>query len=658
MRFRRQWLAALACTLFSSLGAAPPASDDTANGSQQYIAFSYHDVRPDVDGRFDHDPMATHSVHLAQHFAWLEAHGYQPVSLKQIEAARSGAEALPDNAVLLSFDDGFASLYNEVFPLLKRFDYPAVFALVTSWLEYPEGSLIPYEDGYRPREDFLNSRQIKEMQASGLVEFASHSHAGHVGVQANPQGNRQAFLVTRMYDPDAGRYETEDDYRQRIHADLQRSHEILETLTGTPPNALVWPFGEYSETAWEIAREIGFRHSVVLDDPRPNSVETVHIRRHLIQDNPNVQEFAAHFRARDWKTPKRVIHVDLDYVYDTDPEQQQRNLDTLIQRVSDFRINTVYLQAFADPEGDGHAAALYFPNRHLPVRADIFSHVAWQLRTRAGVNVYAWMPVTAFVLPQPDPDWMVWAQDGDAARISDTHYRRLSVFRPQAEQWIDEIYEDLGRHAYMDGVLFHDDGLLTDFEDLNPHAVTFYEQHGLGDFDLSEVRADPELLRRWTQLKTQALTDFTLRRAATLRRERPRLKTARNLFARPVLQTESQHWFNQSLNNFAEHYNYTAIMAMPWMEGADNPRRWLRKLVKAANNTGVHPDKVVMELQSRDWNTGEHVDSHELAAQMQLMARSGFIHFAYYPDDFLQDRPALDLVRPVFSLDDYPWSRR
>ena len=59
---------------------------------------------------------------------------------------------------------------------------------------------------------------------------------------------------------------------------------------------------------------------------------------------------------------------------------------------------TVYLQAYADPDGYG-VVEVYFPNRYLPVRADLFSRVAWQLSTRVGVKVFASMPVMAFKLP-------------------------------------------------------------------------------------------------------------------------------------------------------------------------------------------------------------------------------------------------------------------
>ena len=37
------------------------------------------------------------------------------------------------------------------------------------------------------------------------------------------------------------------------------------------------------------------------------------------------------------------------------------------------------------------------------MRADLYRRVAWQLKTRGGVQVYAWMPVMAFELPAEHP---------------------------------------------------------------------------------------------------------------------------------------------------------------------------------------------------------------------------------------------------------------
>ncbi len=93
---------------------------------------------------------------------------------------------------------------------------------------------------------------------------------------------------------------------------------------------------------------------------------------------------------------------------DPDPAQEARNLDQLIQRVVDMGASTVFLQAFADPKGDGLVHSLYFPNRHLPVRRDLFNRVTWQLRTRGHVNIFAWMPVLSFALDPALPRVTRW----------------------------------------------------------------------------------------------------------------------------------------------------------------------------------------------------------------------------------------------------------
>ena len=63
-----------------------------------------------------------------------------------------------------------------------------------------------------PRSNFISWAEAREMQASGLVEFASHSYDLHRGVQANPQGNMTPSAFTWRYDPATRRYETDAQY--------------------------------------------------------------------------------------------------------------------------------------------------------------------------------------------------------------------------------------------------------------------------------------------------------------------------------------------------------------------------------------------------------------------------------------------------------------
>ncbi|MBB6966040.1 poly-beta-1,6-N-acetyl-D-glucosamine N-deacetylase, partial [Escherichia coli] len=92
--------------------------------------------------------------------------------------------------------------------------------------------------------------------------------------------------------------------------------------------------------------------------------------------------------------------------------------------------------------------------------ADIFSRVAWQLRTRSGVKVYAWMPVLSWDL-DPTLARVKYLPIGEKkAQIYPEQYRRLSPFDDRVRAQVGMIYEDLAGHAAFDGILFHDDALL------------------------------------------------------------------------------------------------------------------------------------------------------------------------------------------------------
>ena len=650
-----RWQTLLA-VLVITVGPIPFATAEEKDTTSNLLALCYHDVRDDVRGRGDSDAMAVSTRHLAEHFEWLRVNGYTPVTLDQIDAAKTG-ESLPKKPVLLTFDDGYASFYHEIFPLLRRFNYPAVMALVGSWLEAAPGSDVVYGDGERkPREDFLTALQILEMANSGLIEFASHTYDLHRGVIGNPQQNLQPAAVTRQYLGEQQEYESDAQYQNRIRSDLQRNHILLERLTGREPRTLVWPYGQWSVEAENIAREFGYEFFLTLDDFPHLAQSNGRIGRILISNNPAVADLKYSLEYPISNDPIRAAHVDLDYVFDTDKQQQKKNLDRLLDRIKAMRINAVFLQAFADPDGDGNADALYFPNSVLPVRDDLFNRVSWQLEKRANVTVYAWMPVAAF-----DIDDTFFEEHGVRRHSNEgivparIDYRRLSIFDPESVSLISSIYTSLGKYTHFDGVLFHDDAYFSDFEDLHPDALQYYKTQGINFKAVSEIHQDELLMRRWTDLKVDAWNDFTDQMTEHLRWFRPGIKTARNLYAAVVMNPESEKWFAQSLLKSIQHYDHVALMAMPYMENAADPEEWLIDLHGAVNNILGDTDKVIFELQTRDWRTQTNIPTETLVAQMRQLFLSGAMNVAYYPDDFLEDHPKLDVLRPAFSIESYPY---
>jgi biofilm PGA synthesis lipoprotein PgaB len=428
---------------------------------------------------------------------------------------------------------------------------------------------------------------------------------------------------------------------------------------------MVWPYGEHSRLAMSIFGEAGMPITMTLTDGAADPGALAELPRHLITADPDLATFVSdlHDQAAGLPGPVRVVHVDLDYVYDPDPAQQARNLDRLIDRIRGYQISAVYLQAFADPKGSGATRQVYFPNRQLPMRADLFNRVAWQLRTRAGVEVFAWMPVLAFDLPGAAPV-LAWNEETHSAGPDPSAYPRLSPFDPEARRRILEIYEDLARHAAFAGILFHDDAVLSDFEDASEPALDAYERAGLPR-SIEAIRRDPELFRRWTSLKTETLIAFTQELADRARLYRSPLKTARNIFARPLLEPESEAWLAQNYDRFLAAYDQTAVMAMPYMENvpAGEADAWLRRLVDRAARAPGGLERTVFELQAVDWrakngDADRRIPTETLAGQMRLLARLGARNYGYYPDDFIAGHPDAAQLHRELSLQSHPYRPR
>jgi biofilm PGA synthesis lipoprotein PgaB len=423
-----RWLALLVFVLAShmTIALAAPAAGDSAAADPYaaagaFVALSYHEARDEV--RDYPDPYAVDTAALVRQFAWLRGNGYTPVSVDQIVAARNGDTPLPAKAVLLSFDDAYLSFYDRVYPLLREFGFPAVLAVVGKWIDNPHGGSAPYgEKATVADASFPTWSQLREMADSGLVELASHTYDLHRGVPANPQGTLQPAATARTYDAATGSYEGDASWRARVSTDLARNVAVIERETGHRPRVVVWPYGSYNDELVGMAGASGMSIGLTLDDgANTPDVPLTALRRTLVEHNPPLAEFIVEVRGPRHPEPRRVVQINLDDVYSADPARQERNLSALLDRMQVLKPTHVYLQATTDADGDGVADAAYFPNRHLPLRGDLFNRTAWQLASRVDVKVFAVMPVTGFRMPQ---------------------------------NTIADIYEDLARHANFDGLVF------------------------------------------------------------------------------------------------------------------------------------------------------------------------------------------------------------
>jgi peptidoglycan/xylan/chitin deacetylase (PgdA/CDA1 family) len=188
----------------------------------------YHSVDPDWDS-----PLAVSTNEFARHCIWL-ARRRTVLPLEESVVRIDATARLPRGQTAITFDDGFAGLYEHAFPLLRRNGIAATVFLVAETLTL-QGRPV---DWAPPGSGTLTLPQVLEM-AEGGVRFGSHSYSHHD--------------LTALG----------DDERER---DLRDSRILLEDLLGRPVPFLAYPGGRHDERVRESARRAGYTHAFTLPD--------------------------------------------------------------------------------------------------------------------------------------------------------------------------------------------------------------------------------------------------------------------------------------------------------------------------------------------------------------------------------------------------------
>lgn len=223
------------------LGAAvnvfSPYADVFSDNSTEIPIIMYHQI---TDNASASGKYVITAELLRQDFSYMQEKNIHPISLKQLEKYTSGLEALPENPVILTFDDGARSFLTKVIPLLEDFSYPAVVNIVGSLVElYTENG--DTDDRYA----YLNSEDVKAVFSHPLCEIGCHSYELH------SLSNRRG--MSKLYG------ESDEEYEAVIREDIRRFQEMFSKLTGEKTRYFAYPYGMKNDTLEKILEEEGFR---------------------------------------------------------------------------------------------------------------------------------------------------------------------------------------------------------------------------------------------------------------------------------------------------------------------------------------------------------------------------------------------------------------
>jgi peptidoglycan/xylan/chitin deacetylase (PgdA/CDA1 family) len=178
----------------------------------------YHDISPAQSV-----VSVTGQVFSAQ-LTWLKEQNFQVLPLSEAARRIRDQEKMPARTVVITFDDGLASVYQVAFPILKEHGFPATVFVVSgsvgqtnSWPGQPKGI---------PALPMMTWAQVQEMDRHG-IEIGSHT-------------------VTHP------RLERLSPAQQEI--EIQSSKECLEDKLGHPIESFAFPYGSWDQTSLAMIR--------------------------------------------------------------------------------------------------------------------------------------------------------------------------------------------------------------------------------------------------------------------------------------------------------------------------------------------------------------------------------------------------------------------
>ena len=197
------------------------------------VVLTWHDVEP--KGVYDTISTANFSAQMQA----LKTDGFHVVAPSALAPFLAGKRPVPDNAVLLTFDNGTEGVYQNALPVLRRYRYPIL--------------LFPIFGRTGVHSDFLTASQLKALVATGFVTLGSHTYQEHNAIAVGPSQTQPADVG---FEWNGKTHESLSHYEARVTRDAALAQANIKRYQGRPEPYFSDPFGQYTPLLLrEIAKE-------------------------------------------------------------------------------------------------------------------------------------------------------------------------------------------------------------------------------------------------------------------------------------------------------------------------------------------------------------------------------------------------------------------
>ena len=171
----------------------------------------------------DTNPMTLKVADFDAQMKYLVDNGYRVIAPDDLLDAWETGKALPAKPIVLTFDDGHMDIYNNVFPILQKYNMRATVFVVTD---------------HMGMKDYLTWDIARALQAGGFIDIESHTMT-------------YKDLTTLKGD--------------KLWNEIYGSKQAIEWALKKPAKFIAYPEGKYTVDAENTSKEVNF-HAGFIED--------------------------------------------------------------------------------------------------------------------------------------------------------------------------------------------------------------------------------------------------------------------------------------------------------------------------------------------------------------------------------------------------------
>lgn len=171
------------------------------------LVIYYHEV---VERNQGYSYQKIEKEKFEEQMKYLADNGYHTLFFSELE------KGIPENAVVVSFDDGFRTVYKNAAPIMRKYGIKGNIYIPTAYIGADE--------------HFMTWKMIRELDQAGEFEMQAHTH-NHVDIRCLCE--------------------------QEMKKEIEFSKKLFEENLGYIPKAFCMPFGTYDRKSIKLLKQIG-----------------------------------------------------------------------------------------------------------------------------------------------------------------------------------------------------------------------------------------------------------------------------------------------------------------------------------------------------------------------------------------------------------------